>query len=323
MSNWFGTSKQNTSSTSTTSANPNQQPFLDFGWDQAKNIFQNAAGAATPTNFVAGFNPGLIDTFRSMMGYGSGMNTAATGAAGADLATAGAGAASGALSRLGMFNPTGGTDQNIADATKYANGTNIDGMVDAAMRPAETAAREGTLPGIARVGAANGTINSNKNQIAQGVVARDLANQRTDLGANMRGQLFNAGLDRAEQGRQFNTNSALDAIKSMISGGTSAATAGGGLTGDSINQQGALFGMQQQGGQGLTDADQAGINNILAKYGFDTTHMSDLLNNYWNVVSDLKGSTSTGNSTTTSTASPAAILGGLLTSFGSLIPGKK
>jgi hypothetical protein len=319
----FGTSKQNTSSTSTTSATPQQQPFLNFGWDTAKNIFTNAAGVATPTNFVAGFNPGLLDTFRSMMGYGSGMNTAATGAAGADLATAGAGAASGALSRLGMFRPSGGVDSNIADASKYANGTDVDALVNASMRPAEQAATEGTLPGIARSGAANGTINSNRNQIAQGMVARDLEHQRTDLGANIRSQLYNTGLDRAEQGRQFNSTSALDAIKSAISGGTGAATAGGGLTGDSINQQGALFGLNQQGGKGLTDADQAGLNDILAKYGFDTTHLSDLLNNYWNITGDLKGQTSVGNSSTTSTASPAAILGGLITAGGSLIPGKK
>jgi hypothetical protein len=258
-----------------------------------------------------------------MLGYGSGFNTAQTGAAGANLATAGSGAASGALSRLGAFSPTGGVDQNIADANKYASGTNVDALVDASMRPVEQAARENTLPGLARAGAANGNINSNRNALASGVVARDIANQRSDLGANIRSQLFNTGLDRAESGRQFNTNSLLDAIKSSISGGTSAATAGSGLTGDAISQQGGLFGLQQQGGQGLTDANQANINNILAKYGFDTTHMSDLLNNYYAMVGDLKGGTTTGNSTTTSTASPAAVLGGLLTSFGSLIPGKK
>jgi hypothetical protein len=323
VSDYFGTSKQSTSGTSTTTANPNQQPFLDFGWGQALQNFKNASSVATPDNFVAGFNPGLIDTFKNMLGYGSSYNTAATGAAGASLATSGAGASSGALTRLGMFNPSGGVDSNIAAATRYASNPDVDAMVTAAMRPAVEQAQEGALPGIARSGAANGTINSNKNMIAQGMVARDLERQQTDLGANLRGQLYSKGLDLAEGGRQFDNSSVLDSIKSLISGGNASAATGGALTSASIGQQGALYNMNQQGGQGLTDAEQQSINNILAKYGFDTTNMSNLLNNYWSTVGDLKGQTTNMNSTTKSTASPAAILGGLLTAGGSLIPGKK
>jgi hypothetical protein len=116
-------------------------------------------------------NPDQLATFRSMLGYANGSNVAsANNATGDALATPAPTGLQGALSGLMGYKPTDATDQNIADATKYANNPAIDGMVNAAMRDALNQVRDVTLPGIDRAAAISGNVNNSRAGIAQGLV---------------------------------------------------------------------------------------------------------------------------------------------------------
>ena len=81
----FGTSTSSSSGSTSSAPTTAQMPFIQQGWDTALANLKNAQGVSTPTNFVAGFNPAMVDAFKSMIGYGMGGSTAGTSAAGSAL----------------------------------------------------------------------------------------------------------------------------------------------------------------------------------------------------------------------------------------------
>jgi hypothetical protein len=329
-----GSSKQQQTGSQSSSTQPGFTPqvnSLNTLFPAADNAYKEASNAQAPDNFTAQFTPEQLSTFRSMLGFSNDSNTSAANSATGDaLAGAGTDAVSGALSKLGAFNPIDPTKSNIENATAYANNPAIGGMVQAAMRDATQTAHDVTLPGITQDAAATGNINSSrvgKGGIAEGLVNRGLAQKSADISANLRGQAYDTGLQLSEDARQNNQGSLLTAIQSMLAGGTSAANAGVNARSGSVDDAGKLFDLANTGGAGLQASDQASLTNELQKYMSNVSSPFDALNQYYQLIgANNWGSNTTGSSSQTTTSTPSAwqVIGGLMGATGSLLgAGKK
>jgi hypothetical protein len=292
-----------------------------LGWqsDQLKNAFNwantafgQAQNATKPTSFVSQFDPSQMAIFNKMMGYGDGN-------AGGALADAGSNSAISGFNGLNSFNPTGGTDYNIAAATAYANNPAIDGMVTSAMRDSTRQVNEQILPGIGRDSAASGNVNSSRRGISEGIVQRGLADKTADVSSNLRGQAYQEGLSLAQKEAEATNDASLKAMLGQISGGTNATTSGY----NALLDQFKLAGLGIAGSQ---DAKQAGLNEQQAQYQFGVDSPFAALNNYYNIIGNKSwGSktdgTSTNTATTTTTPSMLDSIGKMVGMAGSVFGG--
>lgn len=294
-------SSQEKSETSTSAPLAAQMPYLNMGWQQASNALTNANNMKAPDAFVAQMTPDQLANFRQMAAYGGNSTLPGQMASnGTALAGGGSDGILNAIRNMQNFQPTGSVDSTIADANKYANNAAIPGMVDAAMRDARRNAAETTLPGIAQGAASTGNLNSSRTAIAQGMVDRGLQEKAADLSANFRGAAYDKGLTLANDANKFNTTANLTNNSALASAGNSASTTGFGAMSGAIGDQTNLFNLANAGTAGAQQADQLGINNELAKYGFGANSQFDALKNYWSIVGNQNwGGTKTGESTTT------------------------
>lgn len=293
-----------------------QAGYLTSGFAAAKDALGNSQSLAGPTNFVSQFTPEQQAAFGSMLGYGTGnpQIAANSAAAGGALTGAGANAAQSGLYGLSNYQSGANADSIMSDARKFADNTNIDGMVDASMRDARRSVYEGAIPQNNRNAAASGNINNNKSALREGVIERGLADATADVSSNMRGQLYSQGLNLAQQNAQQNEGNRLGALSGAAGAGTGAVSAGVGANSGAVQQQGGLFNIANQGIAGQQQGSQASIDQVLAKYGFDANKDFDALNKYWNIVGgqnygSQSSGTSTGTSTTTKTPSTMSQIG--------------
>lgn len=323
----MGSSKQTQNSSSSTSPWAPQASALTGAFNNAQTAYGQASGAVAPTDFTAQFNPDQLSTFRQMLGYGnanSGIPGAESGAGGA-LTGAGVGATTGALSSLGAFNPQALNNPSslIDQANQYVAGQNIPGQVQNAMLPAMQQVRDVTLPQMTSGAAGTGNINSSAagpGGTAQGVVERGLAEQAASMSGAMQGQAFGQGLNLASGNANANNNAILAALTGAAGAGTGAASAGGALTGSSIDNAGNLFSLAGQGGAGLQAGAQANLTNQLQQFQSGTSSPYAALNGLMGIIgSNNWGSNSTGTSTTTSSPSAWQTIGGLLGAGGSVV----
>jgi hypothetical protein len=276
---------------------------------------------------VAQFNPAQLDMFNSMINYAKTSPIAGMlQNNGANLAAAGGAGTVTGLEGLRDFRPTGTTLGTIADAGLYADNPFISGMVDAATRDAQRATYEGILPQNARNAALSGNANSSKRFISDAIAQRGLADRTADVSAALRGDAYSKGLDLSQNQSQFNDTAMLDRSKALSSLGIDAGSLGMNNLLGSVSTASDLFNIGSAGGAGLQAADQAKLDNEIAKQ----QAAWDNLINYYNIIGGgswggnvQSKSAGTQNTAGTSTASPAATIGGLLTAAGSLIPGKK
>lgn len=315
-----------TSSTSATSQQQTapwsvQQPYLQQAFGQAQTNLGNANATQYNGQQVAQFSPEQLALFKNMTSYGSDPSAAATSTnAGTTTANAGANAVSSAFDALGNYQPGGGVDSNIADATKYANNPATDGMIDAAMRDARRSVSEQALPQVARSAVASGNTMSSRRAISEGLVERGLAEKTADVSSTIRGQQFDNGLKMAEAGRQSDNSAILDAMKARMSGGVSAVGTGVNATGSGIQQQGGLFDLANAGAAGSGQQNtQNQIDNAkgMSEYGSDRS--AKTLEDFFKIIgANNWGGTSSGNQTQTSTPSMWSTIGSGLGLAGSL-----
>ena len=293
-----------TSSTSSQSSSAPwsvQQPYLTQAFQQAGTNLANANGSTYTGQQVAQFTPEQLAAFKAQTAYGSNSTGADTSTnVGINTANAGSGALTDAFAALKGYTPTGGTQSNIDAATAYANNPATDGMIDAAMRDARRSVSEDVLPQLARSNALNGNTMSSRNAISQGLVQRGLADKTADVSSQIRGQQFDQGLQLAEQGRQFDNNAMLDAIKARGAMGSDAITSGVGAIGSGIQQQGGLFDIANAGGAGLQQNTQNQIDNAKAMSEYGTDRSAQNLQNFFNIIGAQNwGGTQQGTSTST------------------------
>jgi hypothetical protein len=227
----------------------------------------------------------------------------------------------GALDTLGGFRPSGSVDSNINAAGRYADNPFIGGQVDATMRDARRQVSEQELPGIAASSAVTGNVNSSRRALAEGVVERGLADKTADVSSQLRGDAYARGLDLAQRGSEFNDTSALDAARSRGALGSSTVGTGLGALGQSLDQQAGLFGLAGQGGAGLQQGSQLGLDNSRGRSEYSTDRLNQMLQQYYGVIGGNNwGGSSTGTQNTTTTSSPGgwSVLGGLMNAGGNV-----
>ena len=294
-----------------------QQPYLQTAFQTAQNNLDNATANTYNGQQVAQFNPDQLSTFRNMLGFANANGAADTsGAVGTNLANQGSSAISDALERLKSFSTSGGTDANIAAATKYANNPATDGLIDGALRDARRSVSEQALPQVARSAAATGNTMSSRRAISEGIIERGLADKTADVSSTIRSDQFNKGLQLAQADSQFKDTAMLDAFKTMGGLGGDAAKSGVDALTSSIAQKTGLFDLANQGGAGLRDADQAAIDNAKGMSEYATGNAWDNLMKYYGIVGSQNwGGTTTGEKS--ETPSIFNVIGGLLGAAGS------
>jgi hypothetical protein len=332
----FATSEAKTTEKSKETTDTNMGPwgpqsrYLKDIFGEAQSLYDKNAGKSYNGDFLAQFNPQQLDMFGRMVNYAKTSPIAGMLAnQGANLADIGQGGVRTGMEGLTDFRPTATTQGTIADAGLYADNPFISGMVDAATRDASRATYEGQLPANARAAALSGNANSSKRFIGDAIAERGLQDRRADVSATLRGDAYNQGADRSLAMNQSNDDATLRARQALMTGGLDAANSGANSLGQSLASMGALFGLGNEGAAGLQASEQNKIDNALSKYTFNKDDPWGSLMNYFNIIGSKnwgnKGTVeATGNKTGTAeqTASPAATIGGILTSIGSLIPGK-
>jgi hypothetical protein len=310
-----------------TSKTSQVQSSAPIGWQQAplKDIFAaagdaygQAKGATAPTGFQAQFSPESLSLYQQMLGTKDQIGGAvASAGAGGEATQVGLNAFTNASGRLSNYAPTGGTASNIAAAAQYADNPYLRGMINANMRDAERAAFEKYLPQATRMAAGTGNLNSNKTAIQEGIVSRGLAEKRADIGSQLQGQIYDSGLKLAEQARQYDNESVLKAMLGQGGMGVDALKTGAAAQAAGTNSLAQLYDIANKGVAGLTTADQAALDDQMKRWQFQTSSPYEALQNYYGIVGDKNwGGTQTTNGT--QTASPAAVIGGLMGSVGSL-----
>jgi hypothetical protein len=180
--------------------------------------------------------------------------------------------------------------------------------------------RDVALPGISANAALTGNTNSSRTGVAEGLVNRALANQTADTSANIRGALYDKGLDLATNEAMSNNASTLDALKSRGAlGGDAFASGGAGVSG-SIADRGNLYQLANAGGAGLQGGNQLSLDNLLQQYQSKVSSPFDAEKQLMQII----GTNSWGsNSTTTASQTPSAwqVAGGLLGAAGSAAKG--
>lgn len=316
---------QTTNTSETTAPWSAQQPYLLDAFKKAQSNYNMGAGSLYSGDQIAGMTPEQMNVFKSLYSYGMNNNNipGISASVGTNLANTGSQGLSAAMERLLAFKPTGGPQDNVTTAGLYADNPYISGQVDAAMRDASRYVNEQQLPALDRAAAMTGNVNSStvgRGGIAQGIIQRGLAEKAADVSANLRGSAYSQGLNLAEQGRQADTNSILDALKSTGSLGATSAGAGVDALGNSINQQGTLYSLAGEGAAGNQAANQASIDNAKAVSEYGADRLNSLLSQYFSTVGGANwGSQSTGTGTTVTTKKEdpsianqiAGVLGGL------------
>lgn len=285
--------KQTQSGTSAPWA-PQQQYLLDAFKAAQTSFDKNTAQGAYSGDYVAQPSQQQYDAYGNAVTQGYNAQNYNNGLLSSGAAAYGAGVdgATGALNRLGNFAGGNQTDQNIADAKKYAAGFDINGAVDAGMLEARQNATEQSMPGILRQSAASGGINSDRAALAEGVVARGLAQQETGLRAQLGNTLYQNGLANAQQGSaqrlqaDAQAGSVGDALTKL---GFASQTAG-------IGNQTTINSQTTGGANGITGLDQQTLNNLMMKYNGGQQFTTDQLKNLMAIVGGNYGSQTTGTS---------------------------
>lgn len=316
-------------STSTQQQNSSSTPWAPQGaaltsaFQNAQNAYGQASQAKAPTDFTAQFTPDQLNTFKSMLGYGSNTSTAGTSATGGALQTAGTNATTGALSGLSNYDPTTlNNTQSISDAAKqYADNQNIGAQTKAAMQQATEQARDVSLPQIEQNAAITGNSNSSRTGIAQGLVQRSLAENSANAYNSLYGQAYGNGLSLASANANANNANKLGALTGAAGAGTTAANSGVNASSSAINDQGNLFNLAGAGATGEQQANQANLDNQQQQFASQTQSPYAALQGLMGIIgSNNWGGNTTGTSTTTKSPSAFETIGGLL---GAAAGGKK
>jgi hypothetical protein len=166
----------------------------------------------------------------------------------------------------------------------YANGlANSDmatQMVNAANRDASRNLNESQLPSLAVTAAGNGNTDSTRTGVTQAILQRNASEQMADTAAQIRGQLFNTGLQTAQSQYNANSDRALTANNQLGNAyqmGSSGLLNGQQANGNNFDQLNAAGGLYQ--GQ-----EQAQNNAAMQQFQEQQSTPLNLYGQYMNVI---------------------------------------
>lgn len=284
-----------------------QRPYLDQSFNAAQDTFNRQKGS--PYYQGATYAGMSADAKKALTGLrdfasGNGMATATTlNNIGTNLA-GNAGRAGQYIDRYAEMAGQDPQQANLAAAGRYADNPFINGQIDANTRDVTRNLREDILPNIDRAASAGGNLNSSRAGIASGIAQRGAADRIADISANIRGNAWSDGLDRAQSDRatqMAGMRGAADAYTSLGQVGMDALSRGteaGYGAFDRINSAGML---EQGDRQGYLDQD-------FQKWKGGDEREWDILDRYNSIV----GGNQWGQSGTSSGTSKQKSTGGLL-----------
>jgi hypothetical protein len=259
------------------------QPYISGEFQGSQDALHNALGMGTYSGpRVAGLNPYQTQGADQTASYanGNGINTAN------QFYNTGMG-----LTQTGSqygTNAQGLLAQAQQDPTQgfmnYANGlANSDmatQMVNAANRDASRNLNESQLPSLAVTAAGNGNTDSTRTGVTQAILQRNASEQMADTAAQIRGQLFNTGLQTAQSQYNANSDRALTANNQLGNAyqiGSSGLLNGQQANGNNFDQLNAAGGLYQ--GQ-----EQAQNNAAMQQFQEQQSTPLNLYGQYMNVI---------------------------------------
>lgn len=318
----FFTSKKTTTSSVDMGPWSAQQPFLTDAWGKAQDLYNTQSGQpGYGGDFVATMSPeqkALIQQYIDYYG-GTGTQRADTlynqAATMTDTGMNGVINSANAITNFANGDRTGAI---INDAGRIADNPYMSGMVDATMRDAYRNASENTIPNLYRDAAAGSNLNSSRTALMQGVVERGLAQKTADVSSMLRGQAYDKGLEIGFGNQKLGLDSLLGA---------------GGLY-EGLNRTGLVandLATNQRDnaadrGLYLSDTQRQGnqmeLDNNYAKFRYGEDRPWDLLSRYYGITGSQNwGKTGTSTSVEKSDPSAGQIVGGLMSTVGSLFGG--
>lgn len=182
---------------------------------------------------------------------------------------------------------------NINAANQYAQNPYIDQAVNAATYNARRNAAENSIPSLYRSAAASGNINSDRSALAEGVIGRGLAENAQNIGAAMRENAWNNGLNANMTANSQN----MGALANAGSLGANLGGAGSSMMSQGITDQANLSNLYSGAGSALNSLNQSYLDNALAKYQGKIQNTWSPVQNLYNIAgANNWGSTTNTNS---------------------------
>lgn len=315
----FGGDEQETTQRAVNEPWAPQQPYLTYGFEQAKNAYQNASqNPVYQGQRVADLNPyqttGANQVGSFATGLGSlGANALATGGLGLMGSGYQFGNNAGDIFARASIDPT---QQIINNAGMFANNPYADSLITAANRDVVRNLNENQLPSLARSASGTGNTNSTRAGVESAILQRGAADRMADTAANIRGTLFNTGLSMSQNQFNQNLSNMLNANRGLLDAynqGANSFTMGQQAAGNVFDQSQAAGGVFQNQNQNI-------INANMQKFNEQRDIPMQLAQNYMATVNG-----GFGNSTTTTGPQQSklgsALTGGLgagLSAFGTM-----
>ena len=252
--------------TSTTEPWKAQQPYLTYGFEQAKNAYQNASqNPVYQGQRVADLNPyqttGANQVGSFATGLGSlGANALATGGLGLMRSGYQFGNNAGDIFARASIDPT---QQIINNAGMFANNPYADSLITAANRDVVRNLNENQLPSLARSASGTGNTNSTRAGVESAILQRGAADRMADTAANIRGTLFNTGLSMSQNQFNQNLSNMLNANRGLLDAynqGANSFTMGQQAAGNVFDQSQAAGGVFQNQNQNIINANMQRFN---------------------------------------------------------------
>lgn len=271
-----------------TQQKPYQAPFLDFGFERAKQLYQEGAPAIFPNSRVTPFNQAQTSALTALQNF-TPQSVAPMQQVGQIFAGQAPLAALAAQNVTGMAAPQA---QMMTQAQLDAFNPFIQSQVDAATNQAMRSYNERFMPQLNAAAARTGNLDSSRAGIAQGVAQRGIAENAQNIAAGLQQNLFN-------QGNQLNLANAklmLDAANQRLRGSQllgNMAGQGVGLQAQADELTRSGFANQFAAGETQQTQEQRVLADQIARFNEAETQDMRFLNDYLSLVQGNYGMTGT------------------------------
>lgn len=271
-----------------TTAKPYQAPFLDYGFEQAKELYQGGTPQYYQGNMLAGFTDGQLQALNALQNFQPGSVNAMNNVGGQFAA----GAPAAVNTAMNVANAAAPQANMMSMDQLNSYQPMINQMVDASTRQGMRTYNEQFNPQLNAAAAGSGNLGSSRAGIAQGIAQRGIVENAQNVGAQAMNNLFNQGnqMNVANANLQLNTmGQNLNAANSL---GNMAQT-GVGLQGqaDALTEAGLQTNLNA--GTAFQDMNQAVIDQDVAKYNYEQNADMNWLANYMNMVNGNYGTSQT------------------------------
>jgi hypothetical protein len=269
-----------------------QQPFLTYGFDQAKSLYGQAAqNPAYTGQRVAGLTPEQQALIGQGTGFGGSQFPLANQVQGMGMGmlTPGAQFGTNAANIYGSVAGMDPTQQIIANAGQYADNPYVQSIIDASSRDVTRNLLENQLPSLAMGATGTGNINSTRAGVQQAIAERSAAERLADISSGIRGQFFQSGLNMSQE--QYNRDlqnqlAANEALRQSYGAGLQGLGAGADLAAGGFALGSGAAGQQQLQQQAELDAQRQ-------QFAEQRDMPMDLLGRYMQLVQGNYGGTQT------------------------------